>query len=212
MPQATATRSRTKPATIFVVDDDEGMRKGVRFLLRAAGYQVECFDSAQAFLEGYQPVDRGCAMLDIRMPGMSGLELQEELRRRNINVPVVIVTAYGNVPMAVRAMRGGAFDIIEKPFEGEELIDRLERAMDEAADTKMAEQSLADIEQRVNALTRRERQIMEMVVAGMLSKQIAAELNIAPKTVDNHRANLMDKMRADTVADLVRMAMQVGAY
>jgi len=206
------TRSSTKPATIFVVDDDQGMRKGVRFLLRAAGYDVACFESAKAFLRDYQPVERGCALLDIRMPGMSGLELQEELRSRNINVPVVIITAYGSVPMAVRAMRSGAFDIIEKPFKGEELIDRLERAMDEAADTQMAEQSLADIEQRVNTLTRRERQIMNLVVSGMLSKQIAAELNIAPKTVDNHRANLMEKMQADTVADLVRMAMQVGAY
>jgi len=211
MQQATATGTRTKPATIFVVDDDQGMRKGVRFLLRAAGYQVECFESGKAFLDGYEPVDRGCAMLDIRMPGMSGLELQEELRRRSIHIPIVIVTAYGNVPMAVRAMRSGAFDIIEKPFEGDELIDRLERAMDEAASEQMAEQSHLEIERRVTSLPRREQELMKMVVSGMLSKQIAAELCIAPKTVDNHRANLMEKMKAGSVADLVRMAMMVGA-
>jgi len=212
MQQATAVPSRTKSAKIFIVDDDEGMRKGVRFLLRAAGYEVECFDSAKAFLAGYQPVERGCAMLDIRMPGMSGLELQEELRARNIHVPIVIVTAYGSVPMAVRAMRSGAFDIIEKPFEGDDLIARLERAMDEAANQQLADQSLSEIEGRVNNLTPRERQVMQMVISGMLSKQIAAELNIAQKTVDNHRANLMEKMQADTIADLVRMAMTVGAY
>lgn len=212
MQKTAASRTRTKPATIFVVDDDEGMRKGVRFLLRAAGYQVECFDSGKAFLNGYEPIDRGCALLDIRMPGMSGLELQEELRRRSIHIPIVIVTAYGNVPMAVRAMRSGAFDIIEKPFEGDQLIDRLERAMDEAANTQMAEQSLLEIERRVNSLTQRERQIMKLVVSGKLSKQIADELCIAPKTVDNHRANLMEKMQAGSVADLVRMAMMVNAY
>jgi len=197
-------------ATVFVVDDDEGMRRGMEFLVDSAGYPVRTFDSARAFLDFYRPEMTGCLLLDVRMPGMSGLELQEHLRAERIRIPVIIVTAFANVPMAVQAIQGGAFDFIEKPFEGSELLDRIRRALALAERAHTDERRVRDVQSRLATLTPREDEVMDLVVAGRLNKQIAGELGIAMKTVENHRAHIMEKMGAESLAELVRMAMIAG--
>jgi len=203
-------KSHDSAATVFVVDDDGPMRRGLEFLVRSAGYEVRGFESAEVFLEDYEPSMRGCLLLDVRMPGMSGLELQEHLRAERINLPVVIVTAYADVPMAVRAMRAGAFDFIEKPFEGSALLDRVRRAMTCDDDMRLDDAKRRRLNARLESLTPREREVMELVVAGLLNKQVAAELGISMKTVENHRARVMEKMKAESLAGLVRAAMTAG--
>jgi len=197
-------------ATVFVVDDDDGMRRGMEFLIDSAGYPVRAFDSAKAFLDAYRPGTKGCLLLDVRMPGMSGLELQQHLRAERIGIPVIIVTAFANVPMAVQAIKAGAFDFIEKPFEGSELLARVRRALALAERADTDERRAGEIRSRLAALTPREREVMELVVAGRLNKQIAGELGISMKTVENHRARVMEKMNAESLAELVRMAMDAG--
>lgn len=211
MNQARTPHASADPSTtVFVVDDDDGMRRGLEFLLKSAGFHVEGFGSARDFLDYYEPAMRGCLLLDVRMPGMSGLELQEHLRSERINIPVILVTAYANVPMAVRAMQDGAFDFIEKPFDGSALLTRIRRAMAHDARVRVDEKQVRQIERRLESLTPREREVMELVVDGLLNKQIAGELGISMKTVENHRARVMDKMNAESLAELVRMAMTGG--
>jgi two-component system, LuxR family, response regulator FixJ len=202
------SKTTSEPSqTVFVVDDDEGMRKGLRFLLESTGYDVETLDSAQAFLDFYRPSMRGCVLLDVRMPGMSGLELQEHLRSENIAIPVIIVTAHANVPMAVDAMQNGAFDFIEKPFEGSVLLGRVRQAIAHDARHQVQDKQRETSSKRLNSLTPREREVMNLVVHGLLNKQIAGELGISMKTVENHRAKVMEKMKAESLAQLVRMTM-----
>jgi len=196
--------------TVFVVDDDEAMRRGLEFLLSSAGYDVESFDSARSFLNRCRPGMRGCLLLDVRMPGMSGLELQEHLEAERIGIPVIIVTAYANVPMAVRAMQGGAFDFIEKPFEGAVLLGRIRRALAREAEAHLDQDRRRKITRRLQTLTPREREVMDLVVDGLLNKQVAAELGISMKTVENHRARVMQKMKAESLAELVRMVITAG--
>jgi two-component system response regulator TtrR len=203
------TRSEPTP-TVFVVDDDEGMRKGLRFLLESAGYRVETLDSAQAFLDRYRPSMRGCVLLDVRMPGMSGLELQERLRAEDIAIPVIIVTAHANVPMAVDAMQNGALDFIEKPFEGSALLSRVRRALAHDARHRVRDGERKACSERLESLTPREREVLDLVVEGMLNKQIAAELGISMKTVEHHRARAMQKMQVESLAHLVRTMMSLA--
>lgn len=192
---------------MFVVDDDESMRQSLLFLIRSAGYQAEAFASAEDFLGAYQPEQRGCLLLDVRMPGMNGIQLQDELQRRGATLPVIILTAHGDVPMAVRAMRAGAFDFIEKPSNDEQLLNRVRDAIEfnshRQRDQSLAQQAMLRYEQ----LSPREREVMRLVVQGLLNKQIAAELNISIKTVEVHRARVMEKMGAASLAELVRMAV-----
>jgi FixJ family two-component response regulator len=194
---------------VYVVDDDEAVRDSLQFLLEPA-YQVATFDSAEAFLARYDPQAIACLILDVRMPGMSGLQLQEELLARGSHLPVVFVTGHGDVPMAVATMKKGAVDFIEKPFEQqalEALVERmLARARDDAARIERQRMNSA----MLGRLTPREQQVLERIVAGRLNKQIAADLGISIKTVEAHRANIMGKLNAGTVADLMRVALGSG--
>jgi two-component system, LuxR family, response regulator TtrR len=195
-------------STVYVVDDDEAVRDSVRFLLEAGGYTVEPFDSAEAFLSGFDADALACVIVDVRMPGMSGLELQEELLRRGVPMPIVIVTGHGDVQMAVATMKKGAADFIEKPFDQnalKTLVDRLlTRARTEAGENERTRMST----QLIAQLTPREQQVLGRIAAGRLNKQIATDLGISIKTVEAHRANIMSKLRANTVADLMRVVLQ----
>jgi len=196
--------------TVFVVDDDDAMRRGLEFLLSSAGYEVKTFESARAFLNHYQAPVCGCLLLDVCMPGMDGLELLDHMHARAIAIPVIFVTAFGNIPMAVRAVKTGAFDFIEKPFEGVELLARIRNALDQTTRSPVEQESSNDFRIRLDSLTPREREVMDRVVVGMLNKQIAGELGISIKTVENHRAQVMEKMQAQSLAELVRIAVAIG--
>jgi FixJ family two-component response regulator len=195
---------------VYVVDDDEAVRDSLQFLLEP-GYRVATFDSAEAFLDRYDPKAIACLILDVRMPGMSGLQLQEELLARGSHLPVVFITGHGDVPMAVATMKKGAADFIEKPFEQEALktlVERmLARAREDAARFERERMNTA----LLSTLTPREQQVLERIVSGRLNKQIADDLGISIKTVEAHRANIMDKLNAGTVADLMRVALGTGA-
>jgi RNA polymerase sigma factor (sigma-70 family) len=199
----------TPPPTVFVVDDDEAMRNSLRWLIESVGLAVECHESAESFLDSYYPGRSGCLLLDVRMPGMSGLELQEYLRRHEIDIPVIIITGHGDVPMSVRAMKEGAIDFIEKPFNDELLLDAIRNAL--AVNEKQREKQAlrAELAARMATLTPREHEVMEMVTAGKSNKEIASALGVSAKTVEAHRAKVMDKMQAGSLAELVRMSMLV---
>ena len=200
-------------ATVFVVDDDEGLRKAIEFLLDTAGLTAKTFSSGRAFLEYYRPQMRGCMLLDIRMPDISGLDFQDKIRERDINLPVILISAYGTIPLAVRAMREGAFDFIEKPFDDEFLLKRVREAISFDIDRRADDQKVREAKDQLVTLTAREKQIMAYVVAGKLNKQIAAELGISAKTVENHRARVMEKMGVKGLAELVHLAnlIKIGA-
>lgn len=193
---------------IYVVDDDEAMRDSMTWLLEGEGYTVACYDSGESFLAAYHEGMRGCLVLDVRMPEMSGLEMHELLVNRGSVLPVIFVTGHGDVPMAVSALQRGACDFIEKPFHNEDLLSRIQRAL--AVDCQKANRRKRSdaITQRLELLTLREREVMDLVVAGKLNKQIADELNISMKTVEAHRARVMDKMGVRTLAELVRVALE----
>ena len=194
---------------IFVVDDDEAVRLSTEMLIRSMGLRVESFDSAAEFLEDFDPQQPGCVILDIRMPGMSGLELQEHLNKIKASIPIVFVTGHGDVPMAVKAMKAGAVDFIQKPFRDQELIDRVHAALDEDREKRQESAVRAEINARIKALTSREFEVMGLVVEGKPNKEVAFDLGLSPRTVEIHRARVMQKMRAGSLAALVRMALRV---
>ena len=195
----------TSAPTIFVVDDDDAVRDSLRDLIDSVGLDVATYPSAHAFLDVYDNARRGCLVLDIRMPGMSGLELQERLNERGSSLPIVFITGHGDVPMAVEAMKRGAVDFIQKPFRDQELLDRINLAIEQNRRRREAEETKQDIAERVSSLTRREREVMDMVIQGKANKVIAIDLGLSQRTVEVHRAHVMDKMRARTLAELVRM-------
>jgi two-component system response regulator TtrR len=196
--------------TIYVVDDDEAMRDSLTWLLEGEGYQVACFDSADSFLTKRRDDMRGCIVLDVRMPEMSGLELHEKLDSLGSKLPIIFVTGHGDVPMAVAALQRGACDFIEKPFHNEELLSRIERALelDQQIFTRRSRDDA--ISHRIKQLTQRENEVMKLVVKGKLNKQIADELDISMKTVEAHRARVMEKMGVRTLAELVKAVMSVN--
>ncbi|MDD2665287.1 MAG: response regulator [Dechloromonas sp.] len=196
--------------TIYVVDDDEAMRDSMTWLLEGEGYRVACFDSAAAFLKARRDDLRGCLVLDVRMPDMSGLELHEKLDALGSTLPIIFVTGHGDVPMAVGALQRGACDFIEKPFHDEDLLVRIRRALELEAELAARRRQDDAIVHRIGQLTQREREVMELVVAGKLNKQIADQLNISMKTVEAHRARVMEKMGVRTLAELVKVTMAVG--
>jgi two-component system, LuxR family, response regulator FixJ len=194
-------------ATVFIVDDDEAVRDSLGLLLRSAGYRARCYGSAKDFLKAFDPRDYGCLVLDIRMPGMSGLELQKHLVEIGCNIPVVFITGHGDIPMAVEAVRQGAVDFIQKPFDDQELVDRINEAMRLAAQQREGELERLEILDRIESLTAREKQVMGQVVQGKANKVIAGDLGVSQRTVEIHRARVMEKMQANSLAHLVRMVM-----
>lgn len=199
--------SNQNQCTIFIVDDDEAVRDSLRWLLEANGYQVKCFASAEAFLNGFDEEQLSVLIVDVRMPGMSGLELQEALIARNVNIPMVFITGHGDVPMAVDTMKKGAIDFLEKPFNETELRSIVARMIDIAVDEHKKELERRNHEEILGRLTAREQQVLERIVAGRLNKQIAGDLDISIKTVEAHRANIMEKLEVTTVADLMKIAL-----
>jgi len=194
-------------STVFVVDDDPAMRESLSFLMGSVGIRVKTFEDAQTFLDQHDSGDRGCLVLDVRMPGMSGLELQEHLIQQDISLPVVMVTGYGDVPMAVRALKSGALDFIEKPFTDQELLDRVNEALHVDERLRRLEEKRSLFDARVKRLTERESQVMRLVVDGKSNKLIAHELGLSPKTVEVHRSRVMDKMEAGSLAQLLRLVI-----
>lgn len=195
---------------VFVVDDDQAMRSSLEWLIESVGMKVETYASAGVFLDNYYPGRAGCLLLDVRMPGMSGLELQSYLAREEIRIPVIIITGHGDVGMAVKAMKAGAVDFIEKPFHDDALLASIETALQYDKRQRELQAQRAEIAARLAELTPREHEVMAMVTEGASNKDIASALGVSAKTVEAHRARVMDKMRADSLADLVRMALIAG--
>lgn len=194
-------------AIVFIVDDDASVRDSLRWLIESVQLQVQCFATAQEFLQGYQNQQTGCVVLDVRMPGLSGLDLQEELRQQGFVLPVIIITGHADVPMAVRAFKSGVFDFIEKPFNDQHLIDRIHQAIDKSRSQKVNIQRWQDARDRLQKLSSREVQVLDCIVSGSSNKTMARELDISVKTIETHRANLMSKMQAGSVSELVRIAL-----
>jgi two-component system response regulator FixJ len=195
---------------VFVVDDDADARDSLCALLESAGVASEAHASARAFLDAYQAGRPGCLIADIRMPDMDGLELQEELNRRNAGLPVIVVTGHADVPLAVRAMKAGAVDLIEKPFDDTLLLASVKRALAQAHGAREQAAATESAKTRIASLSARERQVLELLVAGQPNKIIAFELDISPRTVEIHRAHVMEKMEAKSLSDLVRAAIAAG--
>lgn len=200
----------TKPI-VFVVDDEQALRESLRWLLETEGLQVQAYGSADDFLRNYYPGRAGCLLLDVRMPGMGGLELQEHMAKKGINLPVIIITGHGDVSMAVRALKAGAVDFIEKPFNDEQLLASIRGALALNEQQRELQSRKADIASHLAQLTPREHEVMEMVTEGKSNKEIAAALGVTAKTVEAHRARVMEKMGAHSLAELVRMVMASGS-
>jgi two-component system, LuxR family, response regulator FixJ len=195
--------------TVFVVDDDEAVRNSLRFLLKSVGLPTQALGSATEFLQSYQPTQPGCLVLDVRMPAMSGLELQQQLNLRGATIPVIFITGHGDIPMAVEAMQHGAFDFLQKPFRDQDLIDRIQKALAKDAKTRSALKEHERIRQRLQTLTPREREVLALMTKGKPNKVMAGELGVSQRTVEIHRARVMEKSGASSLAQLVRMVMDV---
>ena len=200
-----------KRGTVYVVDDDEAVRDSVQWLLEGQDFRVRSFESSEVFLARYDPREVACLIVDIRMDGMSGLELQDRLIERNSPLPIAFITGHGDVPLAVDTMKKGALDFIQKPFKEEQLVPLVERMLEQARANFAEHQQAASRDALLSKLTGREAQVLERIVAGRLNKQIADDLGISIKTVEAHRANIMEKLGANTVADLLKIALGQNA-
>lgn len=199
----------TEEITVFIVDDEAEVRDSLKMLIESVGLVAETYDSAQAYLDSFDPSRPGCLILDVRMKGMSGLTLQEYLSREPLCPPIIIITGHGDVPMAVRAVKAGASEFLEKPFNEQQLLDSIHIAIEQDAEQRGKALRLAEIQARVNRLTEREKEVMELIVTGKLNKNIASELNISQSTVEAHRSKVMEKMEARTLSDLMRMIISL---
>ncbi|HVR21760.1 MAG TPA: response regulator transcription factor [Candidatus Polarisedimenticolia bacterium] len=195
----------TRASVVFVVDDDPSVRSSLKFLLSSVGLQVEGFESAETFLQRKPPDAPSCLVLDVRLRGLSGLDFQRELAARNIRIPIVFVTGHGDIPMSVRAMKAGAIEFLTKPYRDQDLLDAVRIALERDRARREQEKDLTDVRQRFESLTPREQEVISMAVLGMLNKQIADQLGTAENTVKVHRSRAMEKMNAQSFADLVRM-------
>ena len=207
---ANANKNTRKKPTIYIVDDDDGMRRALTVLMTTVGYQPVAFSRPAEFLAKYDPNQPSVLVLDVRMPEMSGLEVQQQLNRSGSLLPVILITGHGDIPMAVQAMKDGAFDFLQKPFRDQELIDRINAALKQDAQNRESVDRLADLRQRAQSLTPREREVMAHVVDGKANKVIAIDLGLSERTVEIHRANVMEKMAARSVAHLVKMHLTLG--
>lgn len=192
---------------VFIIDDDREVRDALELLMESVGLVVSTYDSAQAFLDVFDPDLPGCIVLDVRMPGMSGLDLQASLSAKKLYPPVIIITGHGDVPMAVRAVQSGAVDFLEKPFNDQALLDSVHKAIEQDARQRGDASRLSDLVQRYESLTPREREVLKLVASGQRNKVVAAELNVTQSTVEAHRAKVMEKMGARSLSDLMRMVL-----
>lgn len=196
--------------TVFVVDDDRAMRESLSWLLDSVGLRVRSYATAADFLAEHDPAQPGCLVLDVRMPGMSGLDLQAELARRGVELPTIVITGHAEVSMAVRAVKAGAIDFIEKPFSDQLLLDRVRQALEVDLEAREVRRRREDARRRLATLTAREREVLNLVVVGKANKEIASALGVSPKTVEVHRAHVMSKMCVDSLAELIRITLLAG--
>jgi FixJ family two-component response regulator len=195
---------------VYVVDDDFSVREAIKSLIRSVGLRVETFGTAQEFLKSARPDAPGCVVLDVRLPGLSGLDLQRELAANGINLPVIFITGHGDIPMSVRAMKAGALEFLTKPFRDQDLLDAIQQALERDRGARQQRLETAELRERFDSLTAREREVMGLVVSGLLNKQIAGELGTSEVTIKIHRSQVMKKMGAGSLAELVRMTEKLG--
>jgi FixJ family two-component response regulator len=197
-------------SVVYVIDDDAGARTAIQSLLESVGLRAATFGSAQEFLASRRPDAPACLVLDVRLPGVSGLDFQRDLAARNIAIPIIFITGHGDIPMSVEAMKAGALEFLTKPFRGQALLDAIQKALERDRAARHEQSRVAQLHQRLATLTPREREVMQLVISGLLNKQIAGELGASERTVKIHRGQVMRKMQAESLPDLVRMAAKIG--
>ena len=212
MINAGTTKDPRRKPVIYIVDDDDGMRRSLTVLMTTIGYQPVAFASPTEFLAKYDRAQPGCLLLDVRMPGMSGLEVQQHLNRSGSMLPVILASGHGDIPMAVQAMKDGAFDFLQKPFRDQELLDRVQRALTRDTENRSRLRHTDRIRERLATLSPREREVLDLVTQGKANKMVAGDLGVSQRTVEIHRAHVMQKMEAGSLAELVRMMMAVAPH